>query len=99
MQGQLVLVSRGDAASAPSRDALLRALDSARSPSAADLVALSALALVRPGVDGDVAGIVSCNTEVEAVLVGSLRSAARDADLDCDELPEAAFARRLGAST
>jgi hypothetical protein len=95
LQGQGALISRGESLPALDRATLLAATDPAFTVTQADLSALGAVALVRAGVDGDVAGIASSNRDVEAELVSSLAAAASEARLGWLLLDEEAFARAL----
>jgi hypothetical protein len=95
MQAQLLIVSGEPPSPEPSREALVRVIDPAVALSAPELSALGACAIVRPGVDGDVAGITCRDAEVENALLAALTSEASAAGGDCFEVDEHVFARRL----
>jgi hypothetical protein len=56
------------------------------------LTALDAQALVLPGVDGDVAALVSSTVEIEAKMLAALRMEAELGDFDWRVLNEEDFA-------
>jgi len=52
-------------------------------------------ALLRPGVDGDVAGLVARSSDIHRQLIGNIRRAAGDFGLACHVVPEDVFMERL----
>jgi hypothetical protein len=95
LQGQLVVVSTGDSSPDLDREALLAFVDPAKSLTRGDLSSLGAVAVLRAGVDGDVAGIVSSSPGVEATVIESLQVAASEAGYAWLMLDEADFASAL----
>lgn len=98
---------RGQAAVASARDgpppavepaAVLALLDDV-APDTKALTAAGVSALLRPGVDGDVAGLLALSEAADRALLQALAQAAREAGLGWELQPgEDAFARRLAAS-
>jgi hypothetical protein len=64
---------------------------------AAALVASGVLGVLRPGVDGDLAGLLSLTNDFEQGLLARLESDARHTGFDWAILSEDDFARRLAA--
>lgn len=95
LQGQGAFISRGDSVPAFDGATLLSATDPALKVTQASLSALGAVALMRAGVDGDVAGIVSLNRAVEAEIVGHFERAALEAGCKWLLLDENSFAATL----
>jgi hypothetical protein len=95
LQGQGALISSRESLPIPDRATLLALIDPAFMVTQASLSALGAVALVRAGVDGDVAGVVSLNREVEAELVSSLEAAASEVGIAWLLLAEELFAMSL----
>jgi hypothetical protein len=95
MQGQVVLLSGLDA-SPPEIDeeALLALFDQDWTKRAAPLAAAGIQGIMRPGVDGDVAGLLSLRDEFEQVVLDTLERETRLAGFDFLLLPEEAFALR-----
>ena len=95
LQGQSALITRGESLPELDRAMLLAATDPAFTVTQAALSELGAVALVRPGVDGDVAGIVSTSGDVEAEIVSSLEAAAFEARMGWLLVDEESFATFL----
>jgi hypothetical protein len=95
MQGQIVLISAAEPSAALNRLTLLKLMNPMQPMRGADLRALSLKAVVQPGVDGDVAAIMSADTETDAAIVAAIESSARDAGFQWRTVPEAEFARVL----
>lgn len=62
-----------------------------------DLTEAGVDALMRPGVDGDVVGLVSRSPAAHRRVIENIRRAAADFSLDCHILPEDAFIKLLSA--
>lgn len=61
----------------------------------ASLTRAGLLALLRPGVDGDVAGLFSMDPNIEIGIVSDLRTRAADLGVQFEQLSEDTFADRL----
>lgn len=95
MQGQLIVVSKEPKTERLDRKKLLHLLNPSVSLTPADLDALRALAIVRPGVDGDVAAVVARDSTTEQRLLDSLQLQATSSSFDWHLLTEAAFAEAI----
>lgn len=95
LQGQGALITRGESLPELDRAMLLAATDPAFTVTQAALSDLGAVALVRPGVDGDVAGIASPSGDVEAEILSSLEAAASEARMGWLLVDEESFATFL----
>ena len=98
-QGQLVLLSRSDAPPPDiDEDTLLALFGEDWTKHAASLAPLGIEGVLRPGVDGDVAGLWSVTEAFEHVVLvlGALERETRAAGFDWALLSEEAFALRLG---
>jgi hypothetical protein len=95
LQGQGALISRGDLVPSLDRATLLAVTDPAFTVTQANLSALGAVALVRAGVDGDVAGVASINPEVDAEILSCLEAAASESGIGWLLLDEDSFANSL----
>lgn len=95
MQGQIGLLSARDSAVDLDRATLLRLMDPMRPVRRADLLDLSLKAVVLPGVDGDVAAIVSVDAETDAAILSAIESSARESGYQWLIAPEAELARVL----
>ena len=95
MQGQVVLLS-GFAALPPDvdEDALLVLFGEDWTKRAAPLAAAGIEGIMRPGVDGDVAGLLSLRDEFEQTVLDALEGETRLAGFDWALLPEEVFALR-----
>ena len=94
MQGQVVLLS-GPEAPPPDidEDALLALFGQDWTKRAAPLAAAGIAGIMRPGVDGDVAGLLSLRDEFEPVVLDTLERETRLAGFEWALLPEEAFAQ------
>jgi hypothetical protein len=93
MQGQVVLLSDPDAPPPDlDEDALLALFGEDWTKHAALLAANGVRGIMRPGVDGDVAGLLSSRDEFEQVVLDALERETRLAGFDWALLPESAFA-------
>jgi len=95
MQGQIALISATEPPADLNRSTLLKLMDPMQPMHRADLGALSLKAVVQPGVDGDVAAIISVDTETDAAIVAAIESSARESGFQWRTVPEAEFARVL----
>jgi hypothetical protein len=95
MQGQIVLISPRGALAELDRGTLLKLMDPMHPMGRADLCALSLRAVVQPGVDGEVAAVISLDAETDAQIVAAIESSAREAGFHWRILPEADFAKAL----
>jgi hypothetical protein len=94
MQGQVVLLSSLDAPPPDlDEDALLALFGEDWTKRAAPLAAIGVDGIMRPGVDGDVAGLLSLRDEFEQVVLDALERETRPAGFDWALLPESAFAQ------
>lgn len=92
MQGQVALLSSPDRPPPNIETAPLLALFGEEwSEHAASLAEAGVTGVVRPGVDGDVAGLLSSTEEVEQMVLSALESEARGAGFDWAVLSESAF--------
>lgn len=97
LQGQFALLSPG---AVPPRLTELKSLpaelfDSEWASSLSSLEIAGVDGIIRPGVDGDVIGIVTGSRAIQQEMVHHIRCAAADFDLECRCLPEAAFMEAL----
>jgi len=95
MQGQIALISAAAPAPDLDRSTLLKLMDPMQPMRLADLGALSLKAVVQPGVDGDVAAIISVNKETDAAIATAIESSARESGFEWRAVSEAEFARAL----
>jgi hypothetical protein len=94
LQGQVTLLS--DPEGAPpeiDRDTLLSLIADDWSKRAGALVGLGVRGIVRPGVDGDMAGLLSLTDDFDKVFLRTLESETRRTGLDWAELEESALIR------
>jgi hypothetical protein len=56
---------------------------------------VGALAILRPGVDGDVAGVVASSASIDEEIINALQAEAAELHFDWLLLPEDAFATAL----
>jgi len=95
MQGQVVLLSDLEAPPPDiDKDALLALFGEDWTKRAAPLAAAGVEGIMRPGVDGDVAGLLSLRNECEQVVLDALERETRLAGFDWALVPEEAFALR-----
>jgi hypothetical protein len=96
LQGQIALLSQRDApAPTIDVDTLVALFEEDWTTRAAALVVAKGIeAIVRPGVDGDVAGLWSASNTVEQSIVDALEREARVAGFDWETVPEAALVGR-----
>ncbi len=96
MQGQVLLVSEPAAAVAPEidRKQLAALLEDKWTMAADALSAAGVISVLRPGVDGDVAGLWTATEETEHTSLAALEGEARRASFDWAVLSEEAFAER-----
>jgi hypothetical protein len=98
MQGQVVLLSEAAAPPPDFDDKTLLALYGEDwIKHAISLAAVGVNGIVRPGVDGDVASVLTLTAAFEQVLLAALESETRSAGFDWGLLPEEAFALRRSA--
>jgi hypothetical protein len=94
-QGQIVLLSKADSAPPDiDEDKLLALFEDDWTKHAPSLAAVGVEGILRPGVDGDVAGLLSLNDAFEQVVLERLESETRHDGFDWALLPEKAFALR-----
>jgi hypothetical protein len=92
LQGEAVLLSDPDADPLDvDQPTLLALFEDDWASRAARLVPLGVQAVVRPGVDGDVAGVLALNDRFDALLLESLEREARHAGMTWSIVPEAAL--------
>ena len=95
MQGQVVLLSGLDAPPPDiDEDALLALFGEDWTTRAASVAAAGIKAIMRPGVDGDVAGLLSLRDEFEQTVLDTLERETRLAGFNWALLPEEGFALR-----
>ena len=95
MQGQVVLLSDPDTPPLEIGQASLLALfDDDWTKQAALLARVGVRGIVRPGVDGDVAGLLSLTDAFEQAVLGALERETRVAGIAWSLVPETAFASR-----
>ena len=95
MQGQIGLLSARDSAVDLDRATLLKLMDPMRPVRRAELLDLSLKAVVLPGVDGDVAAIVSIDAKTDAAIVAAIEASARESGYQWSIAPEAELAHVL----
>ncbi len=95
LQGQSVLLSLANSEVAPERARLLKLMDPQRALRREDLTALSLLAVVQPGVDGDVAAVVSLSVDVEGEILAAIEREARECGFKWLLVSESDFADTL----
>lgn len=95
LQGQVLLLSPPDAAPPViERHQLLDLFEEDWSREVATLAAAGVAGIVRPGVDGDLAGLLSFTTGFEDALLAALEHEARGASFEWSVVAEEAFAFR-----
>lgn len=96
LQAQVVLFS-DRTAPAPVVNAaeMTRLLSDNWKQQARSAAARGVMAVLRPGVDGDVVGLLSLDAAFERSLLGALEQQAKRAGFEWQELPEAAFSDSL----
>lgn len=95
MQGQALLLSAPDGPPPDiSRDHLLALFDEDWAAAAATLADAGVVGIVRPGVDGDLAGLLSLAPGFDDVTLAALQKEARSAAFDWSVVTEEDFARR-----
>jgi hypothetical protein len=95
MQGQVVLLSEPEAPPPDiDEDTLLALFGDEWTKRAAALSPLGIKGILRPGVDGDVAGLLSVTDAFEQVVLAALESESQRAEIDWALLPESAFTLR-----
>jgi len=95
MQGQVVLLSKPDAPPPDvDEETLLALFGEDWTEHAASLAPLGIEGVLRPGVDGDVAGLLSLTDVFEEVVLAALESETRRAGFDWALVPEKEFALR-----
>ena len=95
MQGQLALLSEPDAPPPDIDEPTLLALfEDEWTKEAASLARIGVQGIVRPGVDGDVAGLLSLSEGFEQGTLDALERETRLAGFDWSVLPEATFPGR-----
>lgn len=97
MQGQVLLISAAaDPPPGIDRKQLLAVLENEWSGTTEQLSALGVIGVVRPGVDGDLAGLLTLTAEVREAGLAALEREARRASFDWSVLSEEVFAERYG---
>ena len=92
LQGQVVLLSAADAPPPDvGAETLVALFDVEWTMHAAPLARVGVEAIVRPGVDGDVAGLLALSDALERELLVALEREARREAIDWAVLPEEAF--------
>ena len=95
LQGQVVLLSESDAPPPDIDEEVLLALSEEDwTKHAASLAPVGIEGVARPGVDGDVVGLLSLTDAFEQVVLAGLASETRIAGFEWAVLPEEAFALR-----
>lgn len=95
-QGQAALLTEYDQVPRIDRKTLLSVLSAAWADSVEALRAQRVQAVVRPGVDGAIAGVLSLSDPFTAMFLPALEREARRAELEWQVLEERDFAARLG---
>ena len=99
LQSQVALLSNPEAAPPDLEGAaLLSLVDDAWATHAADFSGAGVLGILRPGVDGDVAGLLSLTTSFEVAMLAALESESLQAGFEWAVLSEDAFRERLATS-
>ena len=98
MQGQVLLIS-APAGPPPGidRKQLLAVLENEWSETADQLAALGVIGVVRPGVDGDLAGLFTLTADARDASLTALEREARRASFDWSVLSEDAFLERYAS--
>ena len=92
LQGQIVLLSKPDAAPPDvGEEALLGLFEDDWTDGAGSLTQVGIEGFVRPGVDGDVAGLLTLTDAFEEVVLAALERETRDAGFEWAPLSESAF--------
>jgi hypothetical protein len=95
LQGQVVLLSEPDARPPEiDEESLLALFGEEWMKHAASLAPVGIEGILRPGVDGDVAGLLTLTDAFDQVVLAALERETRRAELDWALLPEKAFALR-----
>lgn len=95
LQGQVVLLSEPDSPPPDiNEEALIALFEDGWTNHAASLARVAIEGIVRPGVDGDVAGLLSLTDSFEQVVLAALELETRNAGFEWVELSEEAFAIR-----
>jgi hypothetical protein len=95
LQGQVVLLSEPGAPPPEiDEESLLALFGEEWTTHAASLAPVGIEGILRPGVDGDVAGLLTLTDAFEQVVLGALERETRRAEFDWALLPEKAFALR-----
>ncbi len=95
MQGQVLFLSEpGAAAVEIDREQLLALLENDWAAAAGALPARGVVAVLRPGVDGDLAGLLTLTAGAERASLAALERESRLASFDWSVLAEDAFAER-----
>lgn len=92
LQGQLVLLSdpKADSSTVDERS-VLALIDDDWARRAAPLAAHGVEGVVRPGVDGDLAGVLALNDRLDSRMLASLEREAHQAGMSFSVVPEAAL--------
>lgn len=95
MQGQVLLVSAPGAVPADlERSQLLALLENNWNEAADALAPFGVIGVLRPGVDGDLAGLLTLTADAERASLAALERESRLASFDWSVVTEAAFADR-----
>jgi hypothetical protein len=98
MQGQIALLSKPDAPPPDIDEPQLLALfDDDWTARAAALAAERVEGIVRPGVDGDVAGVLTLSTAFEQAILAAIEREAHAAGAEWTVVSEELFAAKLGS--
>ena len=98
MQGQVLLISApADPPPGIDRKQLLAVLENEWNGTAAPLSALGVIGVVRPGVDGDLAGLLTLTADARKACLAALERETRQASFDWSVLSEDAFRERYAS--
>jgi hypothetical protein len=96
LQGQVALLSQPDL-QAPTIEweELIHILDEDWDASVKQLHSIGAFGLLRPGVDGDIAGLFTLTNAVCNAFISAIESEAKNAKLACERVNETDFKKIL----
>src|SRR4029077_5162138 len=98
MQGQVLLISAPASGAPPEieRKLFLALLENGWTAAADTLSPLGVIGVVRPGVDGEIAGLLTLTADAERMSLAALEGETRRASFDWSVLTEEAFVERYG---